>query len=54
MCLLLQGTTGLPKAAMLSHHMIANNAYGIGLRAEYHKKVSILVTFDERLPCQYE
>lgn len=32
------GTTGLPKAAALSHHMIANNAYGIGLRAEYHKK----------------
>lgn len=32
------GTTGLPKAAVLSHHMIANNAYGIGYRAEYHKK----------------
>lgn len=31
------GTTGLPKAAVLSHHMIANNAYGIGLRAEYNK-----------------
>ncbi|KAK8403236.1 hypothetical protein O3P69_000400 [Scylla paramamosain] len=31
------GTTGVPKAAVLSHHMIANNAYGIGRRAEYYK-----------------
>ncbi|XP_063598867.1 medium-chain acyl-CoA ligase ACSF2, mitochondrial-like [Penaeus indicus] len=32
------GTTGLPKGAVLSHHMLVNNAYSIGSRIEYAKK----------------
>ncbi|XP_070001673.1 medium-chain acyl-CoA ligase ACSF2, mitochondrial-like isoform X2 [Penaeus vannamei] len=32
------GTTGLPKGAVLSHHMLVNNAYSIGGRTEYQKK----------------
>ncbi|XP_069936641.1 medium-chain acyl-CoA ligase ACSF2, mitochondrial [Cherax quadricarinatus] len=31
------GTTGLPKAAVLTHHMVINNAYSTGRRAEYDK-----------------
>ncbi|KAK7082678.1 Acyl-CoA synthetase member 2 mitochondrial [Halocaridina rubra] len=32
------GTTGVPKGTMLSHHMLVNNAYGIGSRSEYAKQ----------------
>ncbi|KAK3878699.1 hypothetical protein Pcinc_016683 [Petrolisthes cinctipes] len=32
------GTTGSPKAAVLSHHMIVNNAFGVGHRALYDQK----------------
>ncbi|XP_042888637.1 medium-chain acyl-CoA ligase ACSF2, mitochondrial-like [Penaeus japonicus] len=32
------GTTGLPKGAILSHHMLVNNAYSIGGRTDYEKK----------------
>ncbi|KAK8724644.1 hypothetical protein OTU49_011186 [Cherax quadricarinatus] len=31
------GTTGFPKAAILTHHMLVNNAYGVGKRAQYNK-----------------
>ncbi|XP_068223681.1 medium-chain acyl-CoA ligase ACSF2, mitochondrial-like isoform X2 [Palaemon carinicauda] len=31
------GTTGKPKGAMLSHHMLVNNAFGIGERSDYGK-----------------
>nr|XP_053656123.1 uncharacterized protein LOC128704931 [Cherax quadricarinatus] len=31
------GTTGLPKAAVLTHHMVINNAYSTGRRADYDK-----------------
>ncbi|XP_045600298.2 medium-chain acyl-CoA ligase ACSF2, mitochondrial [Procambarus clarkii] len=31
------GTTGLPKAAILTHHMVVNNAFSIGKRSEYDK-----------------
>ncbi|XP_042231461.1 medium-chain acyl-CoA ligase ACSF2, mitochondrial-like isoform X2 [Homarus americanus] len=33
------GTTGSPKAAVLTHHMLVNNSYSIGKRAEYDKKI---------------
>ncbi|RMZ93200.1 acyl- synthetase family member mitochondrial-like [Brachionus plicatilis] len=31
------GTTGSPKAVTLSHHMLLNNSYFVGLTQEYHK-----------------
>lgn len=42
--ILLQGTTGLPKGATLTHHNIVNNAYFVGIRAGYHEKVVFLFT----------
>lgn len=36
---ILQGTTGNPKAAVLTHFANVNNAYFIGKRFEYHTKV---------------
>ena len=35
----LQGTTGQPKGATLTHHNVLNNAYFIGIRAGYHEQV---------------
>ncbi|XP_066986589.1 medium-chain acyl-CoA ligase ACSF2, mitochondrial-like [Macrobrachium rosenbergii] len=32
------GTTGKPKGAMLSHHMLVNNAFGVGKRSGYGEK----------------
>ncbi|GBP42526.1 Acyl-CoA synthetase family member 2, mitochondrial [Eumeta japonica] len=32
------GTTGSPKAALLSHHNIVNNGFNIGLRNELHER----------------
>ncbi|CAL4100740.1 unnamed protein product, partial [Meganyctiphanes norvegica] len=31
------GTTGAPKGAMLSHHNLVNNAFGIGKRSGFHE-----------------
>ncbi|XP_018009537.1 medium-chain acyl-CoA ligase ACSF2, mitochondrial-like [Hyalella azteca] len=36
------GTTGNPKAAVLSHHNVVNNAYGIGYRSGYHLKEYVI------------
>lgn len=36
----MQGTTGTPKGATLSHHNIINNSYYIGLRLGYHQMVN--------------
>lgn len=36
------GTTGLPKATLLSHFGMVNNAFNIGIRNEFHKKESRL------------
>ena len=38
-----QGTTGFPKGATLSHHNIVNNSYFIGIRLDYHNRVSSLL-----------
>jgi long-subunit acyl-CoA synthetase (AMP-forming) len=35
----MQGTTGNPKGAVLSHHNIINNAMDTGYRIGYQKKV---------------
>lgn len=37
------GTTGLPKAATLSHYNILNNGYQIGYRCGYTHKDNILL-----------
>ena len=37
--LFLQGTTGQPKGAVLSHHNLVNNAFCIGNRSQYDKQV---------------
>lgn len=37
----LQGTTGFPKGATLTHHNIVNNARFMGFRMAYDKKVRI-------------
>lgn len=40
----IQGTTGSPKGAVLSHHNIVNNAYFLGLRMGYPSRVSPLLS----------
>ena len=40
-----QGTTGLPKGAVLSHHNLVNNAFTIGSRIQYDKKVQMCANF---------
>ena len=37
--LFLEGTTGFPKGATLTHHNIVNNSFFTGLRCGYHEKV---------------
>ena len=40
-----QGTTGSPKGACLTHHNVVNNAYFVGKRLGYDKKVRSVVTY---------
>ena len=46
---LLQGTTGNPKGATLTHHNILNNARFVGLRMNYHKKVPAFFNCDSQI-----
>ncbi|XP_025086706.1 acyl-CoA synthetase family member 2, mitochondrial-like, partial [Pomacea canaliculata] len=34
------GTTGFPKGATLTHHNMINNAFNVGLRLDYHNRIS--------------
>ena len=38
----LQGTTGSPKAALISHHSLVNCMYFIGKKLEFNMKVCVL------------
>lgn len=38
----MQGTTGKPKGATLTHYNIMNNAYFVGRRAGYHESRTII------------
>jgi len=38
----LQGTTGTPKAVLISHHSIVNSMYFMGKRLEIDRKVCVL------------
>ena len=42
-----QGTTGSPKAAVLSHYNVVNNSMMLGRRLETNVKVSFYISLNE-------